>query len=231
MGNEPTLALPEGADDFIVYYDARSKELEACSDKERRPHLERCNDLAIKEAYTTTYSIHPGADTMLCGFKVMEVVEGSHLGEVVTTKDNIGILVGGNVPTYLGSRPKYKFQLFSFSILYIDTMCCDDIHSCLRLAFPPWRGVTEGDLADKESESYVEEDDQKTASFLASKSSKGTSSSKSGGGMGRKSLYEHWKDDYDDNPYDEEEEHEDLSKHQLAICNAFDLSLRGQIRC
>ncbi|GJZ48915.1 putative reverse transcriptase domain-containing protein [Tanacetum coccineum] len=23
-------------------------------------------------------------------------------------------------------------------------MCCDDIHSCLRLVFPPWRGVTEG---------------------------------------------------------------------------------------
>ncbi|GJZ94160.1 hypothetical protein Tco_0666363 [Tanacetum coccineum] len=23
-------------------------------------------------------------------------------------------------------------------------MCCDDIHSCLRLAFPPWRGVTFG---------------------------------------------------------------------------------------
>ncbi|GKF24555.1 putative reverse transcriptase domain-containing protein, partial [Tanacetum coccineum] len=21
-------------------------------------------------------------------------------------------------------------------------LCCDDIHSCLRLAFPPWRGVT-----------------------------------------------------------------------------------------
>ncbi|GJW61405.1 hypothetical protein Tco_0110740 [Tanacetum coccineum] len=35
-GNEPTLALPEGADDFAVYYDARSKKLEACSDKERR---------------------------------------------------------------------------------------------------------------------------------------------------------------------------------------------------
>ncbi|GJS02736.1 hypothetical protein Tco_0319244 [Tanacetum coccineum] len=29
-----------------------------------------------------------------------------------------------------------------FSILYIDTMCCDDIHSCLHLAFLPWRGVT-----------------------------------------------------------------------------------------
>ncbi|GJS13536.1 hypothetical protein Tco_0408008 [Tanacetum coccineum] len=29
-------------------------------------------------------------------------------------------------------------------VLYIDTMCCDDIHSCLRLAFPPWWGVTLG---------------------------------------------------------------------------------------
>ncbi|GJZ74002.1 hypothetical protein Tco_0638148 [Tanacetum coccineum] len=29
MGNEPILALPEGADDFVVYYDARSKDLEA----------------------------------------------------------------------------------------------------------------------------------------------------------------------------------------------------------
>ncbi|GKG41665.1 hypothetical protein Tco_0473416, partial [Tanacetum coccineum] len=26
MGNEPTLALPKGADDFVVYYDARSKD-------------------------------------------------------------------------------------------------------------------------------------------------------------------------------------------------------------
>ncbi|GKC51602.1 hypothetical protein Tco_1074347 [Tanacetum coccineum] len=25
---------------------------------------------------------------------------------------------------------------------YRDTVCCDDIYSCLRLAFPPWRGVT-----------------------------------------------------------------------------------------
>ncbi|GJW69776.1 hypothetical protein Tco_0126693 [Tanacetum coccineum] len=27
------LALPEGADDFVVYYDARSKDLEACLEK------------------------------------------------------------------------------------------------------------------------------------------------------------------------------------------------------
>ncbi|GKA70054.1 hypothetical protein Tco_0776118 [Tanacetum coccineum] len=35
MGNEPTLALPKGADDFIVYYDARSKDLETCLEKGR----------------------------------------------------------------------------------------------------------------------------------------------------------------------------------------------------
>ncbi|GKG21545.1 hypothetical protein Tco_0384140, partial [Tanacetum coccineum] len=33
MGNEPILALPEGADDFVVYYDARSKDLETCLEK------------------------------------------------------------------------------------------------------------------------------------------------------------------------------------------------------
>ncbi|GKB46320.1 hypothetical protein Tco_0897073 [Tanacetum coccineum] len=36
MGNEPILALPEGADDFVVYYDARSKDLEAGFEKGRR---------------------------------------------------------------------------------------------------------------------------------------------------------------------------------------------------
>ncbi|GJT02124.1 putative reverse transcriptase domain-containing protein [Tanacetum coccineum] len=36
LGNEPILALPEGADDFAVYYDARSKDLEACLEKGRR---------------------------------------------------------------------------------------------------------------------------------------------------------------------------------------------------
>ncbi|GJU43160.1 putative reverse transcriptase domain-containing protein [Tanacetum coccineum] len=35
MGNELILALPEGADDFIVYYDARSKDLEACLEKDK----------------------------------------------------------------------------------------------------------------------------------------------------------------------------------------------------
>ncbi|GJU70179.1 hypothetical protein Tco_1256438 [Tanacetum coccineum] len=66
MGNESILALPEGAGDFVVYYDARSKDLEACLEKRRRD----VRTLAIEEAYTTKYSIHPGADTMLCGFRL-----------------------------------------------------------------------------------------------------------------------------------------------------------------
>ncbi|GKD29698.1 hypothetical protein Tco_1240476 [Tanacetum coccineum] len=36
MGNDPILALPEGADDFVVYYDARSKDLEACLEKKEK---------------------------------------------------------------------------------------------------------------------------------------------------------------------------------------------------
>ncbi|GJU99308.1 hypothetical protein Tco_1328579 [Tanacetum coccineum] len=108
MGNEPILALPEGADDFVVYYDARSKDLEACLEKgegdclyvattevpsgkenvgsyyvrvakegsEAKNEFEidvRRSDLgtlAIKEAYTIKYSIHPRANTMLCGFRL-----------------------------------------------------------------------------------------------------------------------------------------------------------------
>ncbi|GJW56913.1 hypothetical protein Tco_0103644 [Tanacetum coccineum] len=42
-----------------------------------------------------------------------------------------------------GSRIE-RSGYFHFSILYRDTVCCDDIHSCLRLAFPPWWGVTHG---------------------------------------------------------------------------------------
>ncbi|GKC22244.1 hypothetical protein Tco_1024394 [Tanacetum coccineum] len=36
MGNEPILAFPEGAGDFVVYYNTRSKDLEACLEKGRR---------------------------------------------------------------------------------------------------------------------------------------------------------------------------------------------------
>ncbi|GJW74233.1 hypothetical protein Tco_0133603 [Tanacetum coccineum] len=39
MGNEPILTLPEGSDDFVVYYETRSKDLEACLEKGRRLKL------------------------------------------------------------------------------------------------------------------------------------------------------------------------------------------------
>ncbi|GJW43656.1 hypothetical protein Tco_0072455 [Tanacetum coccineum] len=54
------------------------------------------------------------------------------------------------------------------------------------------------DNEDNDSENDVKEDDNEIVSFMASQSSKGTSSSKSGGGTGKKSLYERWKADYDD---------------------------------
>ncbi|GJS35978.1 RNA-directed DNA polymerase, eukaryota, reverse transcriptase zinc-binding domain protein [Tanacetum coccineum] len=62
------------------------------------------------------------------------------------------------------------------------------------------------DNEDNDSENDVEDDDTKTACFMAVKSSKDTCSSKNGGGTGKKSLYECWKDDYDDNPYDDDDE-------------------------
>ncbi|GKC82207.1 hypothetical protein Tco_1137924, partial [Tanacetum coccineum] len=65
---------------------------------------------------------------------------------------------------------------------------------------------------------------------MASKSYKGTCSSKSEGGKGMKSLSGRWKENYDDTPYEDDEEHGDLTDEQLAFFGAFDVSLRGQIR-
>ncbi|GJZ25474.1 hypothetical protein Tco_0569727 [Tanacetum coccineum] len=61
MGNEPILALPEEADDFVVYYDARSKDLEACLEKGRRLWvvegltLERCSTFRKKDKLEPSY--------------------------------------------------------------------------------------------------------------------------------------------------------------------------------
>ncbi|GJW69339.1 hypothetical protein Tco_0123763 [Tanacetum coccineum] len=100
MGNEPILALPEGADDFVVLMkdcmtnvmlyrgigrrskakdefelDLRQSDLEMESgsywlDKVRTSIWRDVRTLAIEEAYMTKYSIHPGADTVLCGFRL-----------------------------------------------------------------------------------------------------------------------------------------------------------------
>ncbi|GJR85904.1 hypothetical protein Tco_0209915 [Tanacetum coccineum] len=111
MGNEPILALPEGADDFIVYYDARSKDLEAMLERkgeldfEAKYHLGKANvdvvswsrkkeqgltpfgrdvrTWAIEEAYTRqSHSIHPGAD-MCCVVLVKLIV----VGIIASSKD------------------------------------------------------------------------------------------------------------------------------------------------
>ena len=63
----------------------------------------------------------------------------------------------------------------------------------------------------------MEEMFDETTCFMASKSE---------GGIRRKSLYECCKDDYDDNPYDDDE-CTDLTKEQLAICDSYDIRVRG----
>ncbi|PWA79338.1 hypothetical protein CTI12_AA207610 [Artemisia annua] len=74
---------------------------------------------------------------------------------------------------------------------------------------------------DEDNNNEVEEVYNETSGFMASKS---------GGGIGRKSLYERWKDDYDYNLYDEDDcEH--LTDEQLAICDAFDIKVRCHTRC
>ncbi|GKC83305.1 putative reverse transcriptase domain-containing protein, partial [Tanacetum coccineum] len=80
---------------------------------------------------------------------------------------------------------------------------------------------------ENDSENGRKEDDNEKTSFMASKSYKGIDSSKIGGGTGRKSLYECWKDDYEDNTYDDDddEEREDLTEKQPAFCDSFDISL------
>nr|GEU48857.1 hypothetical protein [Tanacetum cinerariifolium] len=80
---------------------------------------------------------------------------------------------------------------------------------------------------DNDSENDMEEDDNETTSFMASKSSKGTISSKRKGEMEKKSLYERWKHNYNDNIYDNDDEHEELMDEQLVFVTL--LTFRGLI--
>lgn len=76
------------------------------------------------------------------------------------------------------------------------------------------------DMGDEDSDNEVKEVFNEASGFMASKSR---------GGIGRKSLYKCWKDNYDYNPYDDD--CEDLTDEQLAICDAFDIKVRGHTRC
>ncbi|GJZ99206.1 hypothetical protein Tco_0671757 [Tanacetum coccineum] len=53
--------------------------------------------------------------------------------------------------------------------------------------------------------------------------------SKGEGRSGKSSLYDHWKETYNDNLYDDDE-FEDLTPKQLAFCDAFDIRLPSHTR-
>ncbi|GJS40879.1 hypothetical protein Tco_0565922 [Tanacetum coccineum] len=72
-----------------------------------------------------------------------------------------------------------------------------------------------------ESESDVDEVYIDISSFMPSKS---------GDGAGMKSLYERWKNDYGEKPYNEDTRG-DLTEVQLDFYDAFDIRLRGQSSC
>ncbi|GJT09603.1 hypothetical protein Tco_0856645 [Tanacetum coccineum] len=72
-GNEPILALPEGADDFVVYYDARRKDLEACLEKERRiKHEAKVMDGCISELILMASTIW---EQLVAGSKYLAYLE------------------------------------------------------------------------------------------------------------------------------------------------------------
>ncbi|GJW27928.1 hypothetical protein Tco_0044803 [Tanacetum coccineum] len=73
-GNGAVLAIVGREQRFIVYYDDTKLEFEACLKREKdKVRTSIWRDVKepwlIEEAYTK-YSIHPGADTMLCGFRL-----------------------------------------------------------------------------------------------------------------------------------------------------------------
>ncbi|GJZ46106.1 zinc knuckle CX2CX4HX4C containing protein, partial [Tanacetum coccineum] len=76
------------------------------------------------------------------------------------------------------------------------------------------------DLVNADSDSEVYEVYNETTNFMAS-----------GSGVGNKSLYELWKETYDIDQYDDDD-FDDLflTDSQLKFANAFDISLRGQLR-
>ncbi|GJS40554.1 hypothetical protein Tco_0565597 [Tanacetum coccineum] len=128
IGNEPILALPEGANDFVVYYDARSKDLEACLEKGEGGCLLTNRWLSMKKdiascgskylAYSEVEVEYQGSSGLLLQPELW-VVEGLTL-EMCSTygkKDKLE-------PSYVGT-----FEIF----VYIGPTCC---HDELRVLMP-----------------------------------------------------------------------------------------------
>ncbi|GJR16712.1 hypothetical protein Tco_0965239 [Tanacetum coccineum] len=85
--------------------------------------------------------------------------------------------------------------------------------------------------ANADNEYEVDELFNETASFFASTSFEVNKSSKSGSGVGNKSLYEQWKETYIEDPYDDDDFDDcGLTNAQMTLANSFDINLRGQLR-
>ncbi|GJU05201.1 hypothetical protein Tco_1121631, partial [Tanacetum coccineum] len=86
------------------------------------------------------------------------------------------------------------------------------------------------DLVNADSDSEVDEVYDETASFMAQTGSKINNVAKNGSGVVNKSLYERWKETYDENTYDDDDfDYCDLTETLLAFANAFDISLRAKM--
>ncbi|GKD73948.1 hypothetical protein Tco_1332230 [Tanacetum coccineum] len=78
--------------------------------------------------------------------------------------------------------------------------------------------------ANEDSEGEVEEVFDDTAHLMASKTMK------EGSGIGKKSLYEQWKETMDNDDSCDDDAHEEFTEAQMAFCKKFDINLRGQAR-
>ncbi|GKA98452.1 hypothetical protein Tco_0826389, partial [Tanacetum coccineum] len=104
MGNEPTLALPKGADDFIVYYDARSKDLETCLEKGRE------GDCWLTNRWLSMKKVIASCGSKYLAYLEVEVEYQGSSGFVDTNlsneyKQDLGFIPSGNVvlsSTYVG---------------------------------------------------------------------------------------------------------------------------------
>ncbi|GKD89363.1 hypothetical protein Tco_1364870 [Tanacetum coccineum] len=90
-------------------------------------------------------------------------------------------------------------------------------------------------LGDHDSENEVELVDNKMTSFLASERVgyvyRENPFKNSGCGGGQKSLYEKWKEDHYEDSYDKDEfDDPGLTPAQMQLADAFDISLRGQLK-
>ncbi|GJX14846.1 hypothetical protein Tco_0206604 [Tanacetum coccineum] len=87
------------------------------------------------------------------------------------------------------------------------------------------------DLVNEDNDSEVEEVYDETTTYKAFTGFNVNKASKSGSGEGNKSLYEQWKENHGEDPYDDDDfDDPGLTDAQMKFANAFDVNFRGQLR-